>query len=526
VISALRIFELHAQDRISRSEAASQTFFQEVSTLLYQKEYTKALEYISAEFATDSGTAIFKSRALALKAAALRGKGDIQSALTHYDYALHIETTSQADTSLSVGERQSFRNAVEATLQARLSIFAGTINASNHTDSAVRESSNQAALRDLLRESERVLRDAPDNALALYQHGYALFSMRLYDSAAHDFRRVVGILPPLQAATAYYHLGLCTFFTHHPDEAKFAFSRAIALAPFHAESYFYRGCILARQEKFAAAIEDFTFATQYNPTDAPSMGMLGSLLINSGRKKEGCIRLARAYQLGYAPALPIIERYCDNNVAEDGSKIVRLPTITVDGNKQINYAQRVTTTKQAIYTGLRVRSPMQQPGRKMFQNTSFSEGTLVIPDGNGTAQVALSNNERPASPTSIPLQAILNNADCNGVVVNTQSFVSLQCIAYILRQETKPMDNDDIHKLVKRLQQLADELAVAQNAIGNMNVGNPMNPQAIGGELSSGDFVRLNGMYQDFQELLGKLQKKIEDYEKVLQAEGKIQTKG
>jgi hypothetical protein len=59
-----------------------------------------------------------------------------------------------------------------------------------------------------------------------------------------------------------------------------------------------------------------------------------------------------------------------------------------------------------------------------------------------------------------------------------------------------------------------------------MNVGNPMNPQAIGGELSSGDFVRLNGMYQDFQELLGKLQKKIEDYEKVLQAEGKIQTKG
>jgi tetratricopeptide (TPR) repeat protein len=317
-------------------------------------------------------------------------------------------------------------------------------------------------------------------------------------------------------------LGLCKFKTNNPSEAVAAFSKSIELAPFHGESYFYRGCMYALGEQFSLAMQDFTNAVRLNPNDAPSSGMLGSLLISTGKRTEGCIRLTRSYQLGYAPAMPIIERYCSNGVAEDGSKIVRLPTVTVDADR-INYAQRVKNTKQGIAMAQRIRSPFQQHSRNLTQPKGFNAGTLFIPDGNAVAAVPVETpSNLPSSPTSIPLQAIINKADCNSAVINTQSFVSIPCIAYFFAQETKPFDNPDIQKIVKKIQLLSDEIVVLQYAIGNVTPGSYAAPTASGTDALSADFGRLSTMYDTFMTLVAQLQNKLSLHEVVLQKEGKL----
>lgn len=118
---------------------------------------------------------------------------------------------------------------------------------------------------------------------------------------------------------------------------------------------------------------------------------------------------------------------------------------------------------------------------------------------------------------------MMNPVDCNSGVINTKSFLSLQCVAYFLRQETEALGNKAIDKIVRQLQQLADELTIAQAAIDNLSANAQTSAlQALADRYFGGDMAQIQSIYRDFQSLLVQLQKKIEDHEKVLKAEGKI----
>lgn len=497
----------------------------EICTLLYTKEYSAALGIITDELQQHQADTKQTSRLLALKSAALRGLGKQPETLSALQEATTlIETQRNEVTSANNPTNnlaQEIRRAIESVEQSRVSLSAsGIISATATSQDSL---TNRTAMQATLAEAEQVLEKFPNNALALYHRGYVRFLDKMYDSAAQDFKRSAEYFPPIQAASAWYHAGLCLFKLNQPSDAVKSFSKALEAAPFHAESYFYRGCLYSLGEQFSLATQDFTNAVRYNPTDAPSMGMLGSLLISAGRRSEGCIRLARSYQLGYGPALPIIEKYCNSSTSEDGTKIVRMPTVTVDAER-VNYVQRIKNTKQGIAMALRVRSPFQQHSSSLAPRASFNTGSITIPDGNATVTVSMADAREnlPSAPTSIPLQSIINKADCNAVVIHTRNFISIPCLAFFFAQEMKPFDNPDIQKIVKKMQQLADDIVSQQYAFGNVTPGSTATPNAAGADATSADFAKLNGMYDNFMALVYQLQNKLAAQEQVLAQEGKL----
>lgn len=372
------------QSSSSGSSTTSEKALRETITLLYRKDYQKALQRIDNAFAADSGTALFRSRALALRAAALRGIGSPTRALMDYQHSLELSENSLANTPTeNLVEQQSIRNALQSALQGKLSVLEHNLDA---TPRGASDSARKDAEKHLLNESAHILSAEPNNALALYRHGYTLFQQQRYDSAALNFQRAASGLPPLEAASAHYHAGVSYFFLERYDDAFRELTQTQIIAPFYAESYFYQGCVLIKKERYAAAIKDFRAALQRNPTDAASMGLLGSLLINGGQKYEGCARLLKAAELGYAPALDLINRYC-NQTSDDGLKIVRLPEVTVEADKEVNYAQRIKNTKQGISVAQRV-NPINPTLRNLGKNfslagtTTLSDGTTLITSGN------------------------------------------------------------------------------------------------------------------------------------------------
>lgn len=485
---------------------------QEVTTLLLHKDFKTALKQTQAVLVADTIPSLLRSRIIALLAAAYRGIGDEERAMQEYTQAsATAQNTTLVDTNvffLSLHDRLMLEQAIYAGLQGKISITGESIGSSIATIGT--QTTNK-------QDIERLLSIAPMNGLALYQYSYTLFKQQQYDSALVYARRASEYLPPLQSASAYYVVGLSLFFTQRYSDAIQAFSRTVGIAPYHAESYFYRGCAYTKLENYSYVIRDFRSAVQYNPVDAASMGLLGSLLINAGQRTEGCARLLRAADLGYTPAIELIDKYC-NNVTEDGAKIVRLPTVTVEADKNINYAQRIKQTKQGINVG-KTANPMFRSLRNMGRFSRLA-GVTTLDDGTVITQ----GGSSPIQSGMIPLQSMINPADCNSGVINTQSFISLQCIAYFLRQETEPMGNKEINKLVKQLGRIADELTIMQSMIG----GKDANLAAMSGNgasnalASGGDIANMNAIYRDFQAILNQIERKLEEFEKTLKTEGKI----
>lgn len=510
---------LHGQINIaSKNSASEERVLRETSNLLYQKKYQQALQYIDNAFASDSGGTVFKSRVLSLRAAALRALGTSTQAVTDYEKAALIIEADEK--SLEPDEHQILHRTLQIALQGRLNILVEnlhTLSSSSPNQLSVDDiTKRNAAETNVFRETENLLRKEPNSAAALYNHGFALYKQQLYDSAIQYFKRAAELLPTLESASAHYYSGLSHFFLQHHNEAQEAFSQALVYAPFHAEGYFYRGCTYIRQDRYTLAIKDFRSALQYNPTDAASMGILGSLLINAGQKSEGCARLLKSAELGYLPAVDLLNRYCNKD--ENGTKIVRLPEVTVEADRNVNYAQRIKNTKQGISVGQRI-NPILPTMRNLSKNFSLA-GTTTLPDGTTLINAA---NPLGSQPGMLPLQSMMNPADCNSGVINTKSFVSLQCLAYFFRQETEPLGSKVIDKLVRQLQQVADELTIAQAAIDNMGASSNTNAsQASFDKFFGGDVAQIQSLYREFQSLLVQLQKKIEEHEKVLKEEGKV----
>jgi tetratricopeptide (TPR) repeat protein len=498
----------------SQNQTVHDKVLRETIRLLYKKEYKKALQHIDDAFSSDSGSTLFKSRAFVLRAAALKGLGASAQAVTSYNNALLFSGDS-AHSSLELDEYQILQSAQQAAIRGKYTMVTSDFYTvqQNSADTTKRNIVDM----NLLQETAQILEKEPNDAVILYQRGYLLLKQQRYDSASLDFQRAAALLPPLESASAYFFAGQCYFFMERHSEAIQAFTQTLNLVPFHGEGFFYRGCANIKQARFTAAIKDFRSALQHNPDDAASMGLLGSLLINSGQKVEGCARLLKASELGYFPAVDLMNHYC-NKTDDYGQNIVQLPTVTVEADKNVNYVQRIKNTKQGISVGQRV-NPINPTLRNIGKNFSFA-GTTTLSDG---TTLITSGNPLANLKGMLPLQSMMNPVDCNSGIINTKSYLSLQCIANFLRQETETLGNKAIDKIVKQLQQLADELTITQAAIDNLSGSARTNVlQASADKHFGGDMAQIQSIYRDFQSLLGQLQKKMEEYEKVLKAEGKI----
>ncbi len=495
----------------------------EVSALLHKKDYQNSQGMIAELLKFDTSSSLVRSRLLLLQAAALRGMGKTLDAERSYDAAYQTASSCTNQKALfSPSELQFIQSILQSALQGKIALATVALPSPMIIDTAkgtlIASPDYEQGLAGIVAQAEKLLRDNPRNALALYHRGYARYKSQMYDSAVQDLRRAAEALPPLQAATAYYHGGLCLFALNRRDEAVKAFSQVLALVPSHSESYFYRGCMYTKQEQFLLAIKDFNTALRYNSNDGASAGMLGSLLINAGSRQEGCAKLFRASQLGYTPAIDLIERYC--NRTDDNMKIYRLPTVTVEaGNADVNYEKRITNAKRGVLIGQRM-NPMMPTLRNMLGRNPLA-GFSQLGDGSVVSQAGSS----PVASGMMPLQSMINPADCDAIVINTKSFFSIQCIAYFLRQETKPMKNKEIDKITRQLQQTADEVTIIQNTMTNLGVASAMSGENVLDNTFGGNTASLNALYRDFQAYLKTLERKLEEFEVVLKEEGKIAEK-
>jgi tetratricopeptide (TPR) repeat protein len=92
---------------------------------------------------------------------------------------------------------------------------------------------------------EQVLREHPNNYLATYGLGQALYELGLLKPAEHFFLQTVQLNP--QKAGTYLHLGLIEMKTGRVDDAVNDMRRGLALAPLDAEFHFALGMALQAQ---------------------------------------------------------------------------------------------------------------------------------------------------------------------------------------------------------------------------------------------------------------------------------------
>ena len=99
-----------------------------------------------------------------------------------------------------------------------------------------------------------LLRQDPDNKLALISRGSAFLKMNRIDEAVKDFGRAIDMDP--NYARAYHLRGIAREKNGDNDAALDDFSKAIEFDPEYGAAYYSRGTLLTKMKKEDEALED------------------------------------------------------------------------------------------------------------------------------------------------------------------------------------------------------------------------------------------------------------------------------
>ena len=132
----------------------------------------------------------------------------------------------------------------------------------------------------------------PNNIIAYYNRGNALYHLRDYQSAIADYTQALKLNP--NYSDIYNNRGLTRLQLGDTQGAIEDYTQAITLNPNDAKIYSNRGSARNKLGDFKGALEDYTQAIRLNPDYAPAYYNRGMLLGQHSKRRAGTKDLREA----------------------------------------------------------------------------------------------------------------------------------------------------------------------------------------------------------------------------------------
>ncbi|MEM9673382.1 MAG: tetratricopeptide repeat protein [Bacteroidota bacterium] len=143
---------------------------------------------------------------------------------------------------------------------------------------------------------------------SLLHSGMLLHQLGRYHQAVDKYSQAITYSP--RDADLFLQRAFSLEKLRRLEEALADYSRAIKLNPSLEKAYVNRGNVYYKQQKFQLAIQDYSEALTLNSQNAKVYYNLGLVYHRLHQINDACLNLTRAEELGYQPALRIINKVC------------------------------------------------------------------------------------------------------------------------------------------------------------------------------------------------------------------------
>ncbi len=225
---------------------------------------------------------------------ALAEHGDLEEAIAHYSFAMHINPNyakAYNNMGVALAEQGKLKKAAAGYSEA-LRINQDYEDAHYNLGNALAEHGN---LKEAIAHYSEALRIKPDFAKAHINLAKALASQgKLREAIAHYYE-ALRIEP--DNATAHGNLGAALADQGELDQAIVHFSKALRIAPDDAKAHHNMGIALARLGKMDEAIAHYSEAIRITPNDSKVHSNLGAALVDQGRLEEAISHYSKVLEI-------------------------------------------------------------------------------------------------------------------------------------------------------------------------------------------------------------------------------------
>lgn len=120
---------------------------------------------------------------------------------------------------------------------------------------------------------DKMLKEKPDNANALYLTGVCYFNKNMLPEAVQRFVKVTELTPSFPGA--YFQLGLCYMQTGEKEKALAIYEKGLALQPDHFVALYNSGLIYYENNRTEEALAHFEKALEVDPASPVMLEMAG-----------------------------------------------------------------------------------------------------------------------------------------------------------------------------------------------------------------------------------------------------------
>lgn len=141
----------------------------------------------------------------------------------------------------------------------------------------------------------QILKENPDNSMALAFRGWAYIKTDKYDLAFEDCNKALQIDP--RNKVAFNYRGACYESKGETTKALIDYAKAMKIDPKWFKPYYYRGSLYYDQENYEKALADFNTAIKCDPKFAPSYSMRGMTYMGMDNPEEAFKDLDKSIEL-------------------------------------------------------------------------------------------------------------------------------------------------------------------------------------------------------------------------------------
>jgi tetratricopeptide (TPR) repeat protein len=150
----------------------------------------------------------------------------------------------------------------------------------------------------------------PDSPELLQWRATVLMEAGKYSEAQTDIKKVLTYQssPELKS-----YLGLTYYYLEDPDSALLIFDEIIAEVPQFSQAYLYAASLCLDEDAYELALAYLDKALTFDPTNPTLEFYKGIALVETGKEKEGCRCLAKAFEAGVDDVADYLKEYCYSN---------------------------------------------------------------------------------------------------------------------------------------------------------------------------------------------------------------------
>jgi tetratricopeptide (TPR) repeat protein len=205
---------------------------------------------------------------------------------------------------------------------------------------------------DAIEAFQQTLKLRKNDALALYNLGFALMARARFDDARQQFAQYIEVRP--DDASGHCALGMALAALERSEEARAQFERSIALSSTQSESYYRLGLLDLDAGDYDAASRDLHTALEHKPNDAGALTALGRVEFEQKHYPEALSLLQQA--MDQDDSLQEAHYYLGLTLARMGRK--------QESDEQLGIAARLEQEqKERSRNMLRIRKP-DDPGKQ------------------------------------------------------------------------------------------------------------------------------------------------------------------